>query len=98
MVSSAESPSRAAAGHSAAARSNTGARHYARSIAMTTLIQAEIPDQLAQQAQLLVDHGWAASVESLVAESLRRYLESHQEVLTEQFIREDVAWALRGND
>lgn len=69
-----------------------------RSIEMTTLIHAEIPDQLAQQAQRMVERGWAANVESIVAESLRRYLESHQEALTEQFIREDVEWGLKGND
>lgn len=65
---------------------------------MTTLIHAEIPDQLAQQAQRMVERGWAANVEAIVAESLRRYLESHQESLTEQFIREDVDWGLNGND
>lgn len=65
---------------------------------MTTLIHTEIPDQLAQQAQRMVERGWAANVESIVAESLRRYLESHQEALTEQFIREDVEWGLKGND
>lgn len=70
----------------------SGASEYPRSIEMSTLIQAEIPDQLAQQAQRMVERGWAASVESLVAESLRRYLDSHQEDLTEQFIREDVEW------
>lgn len=65
---------------------------------MTTLIHAEIPDQLAQQAQRMVERGWAINVESIVTESLRRYLESHQEALTEQFIREDVEWGLKGND
>lgn len=65
---------------------------------MTTLIHTEIPDQLAQQAQRMVERGWAANVESIVAESLRRYLESHQETLTEQFINEDVEWGLKGND
>lgn len=65
---------------------------------MTTLIQAEIPDQLAQQAHRMVERGWAVSIESVVTESLRRYLDSHQEGLTEQFIREDVAWGLKGND
>jgi Arc/MetJ-type ribon-helix-helix transcriptional regulator len=64
---------------------------------MTTMIHAEISDQLAQQAQRMVDRGWAANVESIVAESLRRYLESHQEALTEQFLREDVEWGLKGN-
>ena len=65
---------------------------------MTTMIHAEIPDQLAQQAQRMVDRGWAANVESIVAESLRRYLESHQETFTEQFLRDDVQWGLKGID
>lgn len=65
---------------------------------MTTLIQAEIPDQLAQQARRMVERGWAVDIESVVTESLRRYLDSHQEGLTEQFIREDVAWGLEGNE
>jgi Arc/MetJ-type ribon-helix-helix transcriptional regulator len=64
---------------------------------MTTLIQAEVPDQLAQQAQRMVERGWAANVDSIVAESLRRYLESHQEALTEQFLHEDVEWGLKGD-
>lgn len=69
-----------------------------RSFEMTTMIHAEISDQLAQQAQRMVERGWATDVESIVTESLRRYLESHQETLTEQFLREDVEWALKGND
>ncbi|HMW14580.1 MAG TPA: hypothetical protein PKC34_03435 [Pseudomonadales bacterium] len=65
---------------------------------MTTLIQAELPDQLVQQARRMVERGWAADVDSIIAESLRRYLESHQERLSEQFIREDVEWGLKGSD
>lgn len=65
---------------------------------MDTTIRATVPDQLAKQAQRLVDQGWASDVESIVAESLRRYLESHEQTLTEQFIREDLQWGLRGSD
>jgi hypothetical protein len=65
---------------------------------MTTLIQAKVPDQLALQAQRMIERGWVADIDSLVTESLRRYLESHQETLAEQFVREDVEWGLRGND
>lgn len=65
---------------------------------MTTLVQAHIPDQLLLQAQRMVERGWAVDVDSIVTESLRRYLESHQEALTEQFIRDDVEWGLKGND
>lgn len=65
---------------------------------MTTTIQAEIPEQLARQAQWMVERGWSANLGDLVAESLRRYLESHSEALTEQFLREDVEWGLHGSD
>jgi hypothetical protein len=41
---------------------------------MTTLIHANIPDQLARQAQQMVDHGWAVNMEFVVTESLPRYL------------------------
>ena len=61
-------------------------------------IQAHIPDELARQAKALVNRGWIGNFDELIAESLRRYLESHQEALTEGFIREDVAWGLKGGD
>lgn len=64
---------------------------------VTTLI-TEIPEQLARQAQQMVDSGWAANMGALITESLRRYVESHQEVLNEQFLREDVEWGLNGDD
>ena len=35
---------------------------------------------------------------AIVTESLRRYLESHQDLINQQFIREDVEWGLSGND
>ncbi len=65
--------------------------------AMATL-HAEVPQQLWQQAQNMVDRGWVSNLDALVSESLQRYLESHQEAMTEQFIREDVEWGLRGHD
>lgn len=64
---------------------------------MATL-HAEVPQKLWQQAQNMVDRGWVSNLDALVSESLQRYLESHQETMTEQFIREDVEWGLRGHD
>ena len=61
---------------------------------MATL-HAEVPQQLWQQAQNMVDRGWVSNLDALVSESLQRYLESHQEALSEQFIREDVEWGCR---
>ncbi len=65
---------------------------------MSMVIQAEVPDLLWQQAQTFVTQGWMDNMQSLVSESLRRYLESHQESLTEQLMMEDVAWGLHGDD
>lgn len=65
---------------------------------MSNAIHAEIPDQLWQQAQTLVKQGWASNMEEVVNESLRRYLESHQDVLTESFIQEDIEWGLHGSN
>ena len=65
---------------------------------MSTVIHAEVPDRLWQQAQSMVEQGWVSDMESLVAESLRRYIDSHQEIITEQFIKSDVDWGLHGQD
>ncbi len=65
---------------------------------MNQMIQAEIPYQLWQQAQLMVQQGWASHLPEIINEALRRYLDSHQEVLTEHFIHEDVEWGLHGDD
>lgn len=65
---------------------------------MSNTVHAEIPDQLWQQAETLVEQGWASNFQEIVNEALRRYLESHQDVLTETFIQEDVQWGLHGDD
>lgn len=61
-----------------------------------SLIQTEVPERLVQQANRLVEHGWANNMQELIVESLRRYLESHPESLQEQFLLDDVEWGLRG--
>jgi Arc/MetJ-type ribon-helix-helix transcriptional regulator len=65
---------------------------------MNNTLNAEIPNQLWQQAQTLVQQGWASNLQEVVNEALRRYLESHQDVLTESYIKEDVKWGLHGED
>jgi len=37
-------------------------------------------------------------MDALIAEAMRRYLESHQQTISEQFIREDIDWGLHGKD
>lgn len=65
---------------------------------MNTIIQAEIPEAVCQQAQLLIQQGWATNLQEIINEALRRYVESHQELLTEAFIQDDVEWGLHGDD
>jgi hypothetical protein len=65
---------------------------------MSTAIQAELPAELLAQARAFVKEGWATDVNELLAEALRRYLESHSSQLSETFIREDVEWGLDGDE
>jgi hypothetical protein len=63
---------------------------------MPTSIQADIPDQLVQQAAILIRDGWATDLDEILTDAFRRYLSSHSAELSEAFIREDVEWGLRG--
>jgi hypothetical protein len=65
---------------------------------MSTLIRTEIPDQLWQQAQNMVEQGWIDNMDALIAEAMRRYIESHQQTISERLIREDIDWGLHGKD
>jgi len=65
---------------------------------MSTLIKTEIPDQLWQQAQNMVEQGWIDNMDALIAEAMRRFIESHQQTISERFIREDIDWGLHGKD
>jgi len=65
---------------------------------MNTRIQTELPTHLLDRARRLVDEGWASNLDDILADALRRYLESHASELTESFIREDVEWGLRGEE
>jgi Arc/MetJ-type ribon-helix-helix transcriptional regulator len=64
----------------------------------TTVIQTEVPDSLLQQAQNLVEAGWFRSLDEVMLDALRRYVESHRVELMETFILQDVEWGLRGDE
>ena len=64
----------------------------------TTAVQAELPQELVTQARRFVAEGWVAGFDELLAEALRRFMESHATVLTEEFVIDDVKWGLRGGD
>ena len=61
-------------------------------------IEAELPAALAAPARAFVAEGCASDLDELLAEALRRFLESHTSELTEAFMKEDVQWGLHGDD
>lgn len=65
---------------------------------MKTAIHAQLPPELVHRAQAFIREGWVSNLDELLAEALRRYLESHSSDLTEALLREDVEWGLHGGD
>lgn len=65
---------------------------------MKTNIEARLPRALLEEAKELIREGWVRDMDELLAEALRRYLESHSSKLTETYIRQDVEWGLHGQD
>ena len=63
-----------------------------------TLIQAELPPELAIRARSYIEEGWASDFNELLAEALRRFLESHSTRVTESFVMDDLNWGLHGKD
>jgi Arc/MetJ-type ribon-helix-helix transcriptional regulator len=61
-------------------------------------IETEVPVQLFAEMQSLVESGWFRSVDEVVLDALRRFLDAHREELMEGFLREDVEWGLHGRD
>ena len=64
----------------------------------TVRIEAELPAALVAQARAFVAEGCAADLDALLAEALRRFLESHASELTDAFMKEDVQWGLHEDD
>ena len=64
----------------------------------TTVVQIEVPEGMLVIAQTLVSVGWFRNLDELISDALRRFLESHQADLMEEFIRQDVEWGLRSNE
>jgi hypothetical protein len=63
---------------------------------MATGMQVTLPEELLSKARQFVEQGLATDIDNLLADALRRYLESHEPELTEAFIRDDIEWGLHG--
>lgn len=64
----------------------------------TQRIATEVPAQLFAEMQSLVVSGWFQSVDEVVLEAVRRFLEAHREELMEGFLRDDMEWGLQGRN
>jgi hypothetical protein len=61
-------------------------------------IQTDIPENLYKGAVALAKEGWFRDEKEVFSEAIRRFLESHQSELMDQYIKEDVEWGLHGED
>lgn len=61
-------------------------------------IQAELPPELTARALTFIQEGWASDLNELLADALRRFLESHSTRVTEAMVLSDVQWGLHGHD
>lgn len=63
-----------------------------------TVVQAELSPELMARAGAYVKEGWATDFNELLADALRRFLESHSPRVTEALVMQDVQWGLHGHD
>lgn len=66
-------------------------------MAASTIIQAELPPELTDRARSFVEEGWASDINEVLAEALRRFLDSHSGELAEAMMKDDVNWGLHGS-
>jgi Arc/MetJ-type ribon-helix-helix transcriptional regulator len=64
----------------------------------TSTLETELPSRLLGEVRALVEAGWFRNVDELVADALRRFVETHRDELMEELVRDDVDWGLHGND
>ncbi len=64
----------------------------------TETVKANLPIRLVSEMESLVRDGWFEDIDDLIADALRRYLDSHQPDLMERYVRQDVEWGLHGEE
>ena len=63
-----------------------------------TTVQTTLPSHLLAQVESLVQEGWFQDMDELIADALRRFLETHRPELMERYILQDVEWGLYGRE
>ena len=61
-------------------------------------LEATLPTRLVAQMEALVDQGWFPGIDEVIADAVRRFLETHSPELIEHYVWQDVEWGLRCTD
>ncbi len=61
-------------------------------------LTVELPETLFKRAERLVEDSLFISKDAIVIEAMTRFLDTQDCALQERFIREDMKWALEGNE
>jgi Arc/MetJ-type ribon-helix-helix transcriptional regulator len=59
------------------------------------VVHVELPDKMVAELDALVKSGWFVDEAEIVRQALADFVEHRGFALSEQFQREDIAWALR---
>jgi Arc/MetJ-type ribon-helix-helix transcriptional regulator len=59
------------------------------------VVHVELPDKMVAELDALVKSGWFVDEAEIVRQALADFVERRGFALSEQFQREDIAWALR---
>ncbi|MCL6475048.1 MAG: ribbon-helix-helix domain-containing protein [Firmicutes bacterium] len=57
-------------------------------------VQVQLPESLAHALEQMVHEGWFVSEEEAIREALREFVSSRLWQLAEQFLLEDIEWAV----
>ena len=63
-----------------------------------TTVEAVLPTRLVAQMEWLVAEGWFPGIDDLIADAVRRFLETHSPELIENYVWQDVERGLHGTD
>jgi len=58
-------------------------------------IEVDLPERLTEELDVLVKDGWFVDESEIVRTALWEFVRRNRFALTEQFQREDIAWALQ---
>jgi Arc/MetJ-type ribon-helix-helix transcriptional regulator len=59
------------------------------------VLHIEVPDQLAEEMEALIEAGWFTSEAEIARLALVEFIHRHRFELLERFQREDIVWALQ---